>query len=151
VFVVPVQVVGALAQRGALGGRGLFEILNDPSVAQAAAGNQPGSAVPALVAAFASLLVLPFVAGAISRVVAASYLGEDLPVGPALRAAGRRWWALVIAWFVVHVVELVTGVLCILPGLLAMVTFVAVAPAIVVEELGPFGGMRRSFRLLWPR
>jgi hypothetical protein len=35
--------------------------------------------------------------------------------------------------------------------LVVIATFVAVAPAIVIEELGPIRGMRRSARLLWPR
>ncbi len=51
----------------------------------------------------------------------------------------------------VHVLEIVAGVACILPGLLVMALFVAVAPAIVVEELGPIQGMRRSARLVRPR
>src|SRR5207302_7955374 len=37
------------------------------------------------------------------------------------------------------------------PGLIGMAVVVAVAPAIVIEGLGPVRGMRRSARLMWAR
>jgi hypothetical protein len=152
VFIVPVQVVVAFAQRNVLGGRGFLEVLHDPSFAGSAGTLPRGFTFAAsIVSTLAQLLVLPLVAGAISRVVAASYLGQEAGPGPAIRAAGRRWWALVAAWFLVHLVEGVGLVLCVLPGLLAMALFVGVAPAIVAEGLGPIQGMRRSARLLRPR
>jgi hypothetical protein len=147
-FVVPLQVLGAFAQRNILGGRGFLDVVNHPATAQASIDNRStAQTVVALVTSAILLLVTPFVAGAISRVVAASYLGREETPGNALRATGRRWWALLAAWFLVHVLETVGFVLCILPGLLLMALFVAVAPAIVTEELGPIAGMRRSWRL----
>ena len=146
---VPLQLVGAFAQRNLLGGRGFLDIVNHPATAQASVDNRStAQTVVALVTSAILLLVTPFVAGAISRVVAASYLGREETPGSALRATGRRWWALLAAWFLVHVLEAVFFVLCILPGLLVMAMFVAVAPAIVTEELGPIAGMRRSWRLV---
>jgi hypothetical protein len=148
-FVVPLQLVGAFAQRNILGGRGFLDIVNHPATARASVDNRStAQTVVALVTSAILLLVTPFVAGAISRVVAASYLGREETPGSALRATGRRWWALLGAWFLVHVLEAVGFVLCILPGLLAMALFVATAPAIVTEELGPVAGMRRSWRLV---
>ena len=179
-FVLPLNVLSAFFQRGALP-VGLLDALNDPSLMEATGA---GPSAPELVGLgltlLASAVATPFVAGAISRVVAASYLGEQLEAGPALRATGRRLWSLLGSWVLVHLVEgaglLVAVVLlvAILPlagagsplaalaavglvlgGLLAalalMAPFVAVAPAIVVEELGPLRGMRRSWRLLVPR
>lgn len=152
-FLVPVQMVSAFLRRDFLGVEGLYNIFTDPSTAQDAvdAGNSGNELWGILLAAGATVLVLPFVAGAISRVVAASYLGEDLAPGDAIRAVGRRWWALVIAWLLVHIVEGFGFLLCVLPGLMAMSLFVAVAPVIAVEGKGPIAGMRRSARLIRPR
>jgi hypothetical protein len=148
-FVVPLQLVAAFAQRNLLGGRGFMRVINDPSVAQSTADQRSNAqAVVALVATLLLLLVTPFVAGAISKVVAGSYLGAEIDAGTALRATGRRWWALTAAWVLVHLLEGVGLLFCILPGLLAMALFVATAPAIVTEELGPVAGMRRSARLM---
>jgi hypothetical protein len=148
-FVVPLHLIAAFVQRNLYGGRSLFDAVNNPAL-QSTSGDNARFLVAGVVA-LVSLLVTPFVAGAISKVVAASYLGGEETVGSALRATGRRAWALLGAWILVHVLEVIGGVLCILPGLIVMATFVAVAPAIVIEELGPIRGMRRSARLLWPR
>jgi hypothetical protein len=184
VFVVPLQLLAAFAQRNVLGGSGLLDALNDPSVTEAGAEQPVGDQLVTWVATLLNLLVLPFLAGAISQVVGASYLGEELAPGPALARTARRAWALFASWVVVHVLEL--GVLVVgltvailglsladgglqlatalfflgallvgIPaGLAVMALSVAVAPAVVVEELGPIRGVRRSWSLMrrrfWP-
>jgi hypothetical protein len=184
VFVVPLQLLAAFAQRNVLGGDGLLDVLSDPSVAEAGSEQPVGDQLVTYVTALVNLLVLPFLAGAISQVVGASYLGEELTPGPALRRTLRRAWALFASWVVVHVLELAT--LIVLPivgivlavlidgplravfilftivavaagvaaGLAVMALSVAVAPAVVVEELGPIKGVRRSWSLMrrrfWP-
>jgi hypothetical protein len=148
-FVVPVQLLGAFFQRNIWGGEGFFTLLDDPSLAEES--SALGSDFGWIIGAVATLFVMPFVAGAISRVVAASYFGDELAAGPALRATGRRWWALTAGWILVHILEVIGFMLCILPGLLVMALFMTVAPAVVVEELGPVRGMKRSARLLKPR
>jgi hypothetical protein len=184
VFVVPLQLLAAFAQRNVLGGAGFLDALNDPSVAEAGAEQPVADQFLSLVVTFVNLLVLPFLAGAISQVVGASYLGEELGPGPALARTLRRAWALFASWVVVHVLELsallalpvigvvlavlvegplravfvVFAVVTVLAGIPAalgvMALSVAVAPAIVVEELGPIQGVRRSWSLLrrrfWP-
>src|SRR5205807_1207952 len=50
-----------------------------------------------------------------------------------------------------HLIELPGFALCIFPGICVMTMFVAVAPAIVAERLGPFAGMGRSWRLVASR
>ena len=176
IFMVPIQSLAAFLQRDLLGGRGFFDVINDPSTARAAQDSgDNGQALAGLLSFIATVLVLPFVAGAISRVVASSYLGEQLTPGPALRATGRRWWALISSWFLVHLLEfsglivavavivvvaatsagaagvfvaVVIGLAALPVALMFMTLFVATAPAIVVEELGPVQGMRRSARLM---
>jgi hypothetical protein len=150
-FVVPLHVVSAFVQRNLYGGHSIFQAVNDPALRSSANNRNDAQLIVGLVVALIGLLVAPFVAGAISKVVAASYLGGEETVGSALRATGRRTGALLGAWFLVHVLEVIGGVLCLLPGLIVMSLFVAVAPAIVIEELGPIRGMRRSWRLMWPR
>jgi hypothetical protein len=184
VFVVPLQLLAAFAQRNVLGGAGFLDALNDPSVAEAGAEQPVADQFLSLAVTFVNLLVLPFLAGAISQVVGASYLGEELGPGPALARTLRRAWALFASWVVVHVLELgallalpvigvvlavlvegplravfvVFAVVTVLAGIPAalgvMALSVAVAPAIVVEELGPIQGVRRSWSLLrrrfWP-
>jgi hypothetical protein len=57
----------------------------------------------------------------------------------------------VVAWVVVHAIEAV-GLLGLLVGeIFLMPLFVVVAPAIVVEGLGPWRGIRRSMRLTQAR
>jgi hypothetical protein len=60
----------------------------------------------------------------------------------------RRSWALLASFVLVHLLELVAAVACLLPALAVMALFVVVAPAIVIEGLGPIQGMRRSVRLV---
>jgi hypothetical protein len=154
VFTVPTQLLASVAQRGMLGGRGLLSAINDPSSTAAGGLSNNGSLVLALTASGISLLVTPFIAGAVSRVVAASYLGQSLDPGSALRAALRRFPSLLVATVLVHLIELPAFVACIFPGLAFMAMFVMTAPAIAIEELGPIRGMRRSWRLVkgrfWP-
>lgn len=182
-FTVPLQLVAAWLQRDALGGAGFLDALGDPSVLDADAAQPFGEARDiwtSVAITVASLLVVPLMAGAISQVVAASYLGETLPAGAALSRTLRRFWALLGGWFISHVPALVAGVAFVLlvflgagaglgvvvgVGFLAVLVLVplvvavsalsvAVAPAIVVEELGPFAGVRRSWGLVrrrfWP-
>src|SRR3954469_23370520 len=109
VFVVPLHIISAFAQRNVYGGRSLFDAVNNPAL-QSTSGDNARFVVAGVVA-LVSLLVTPFVAGAISKVVAASYLGGEETVGSALRATGRRAWALLGAWILVHILEVIGGVL----------------------------------------
>ena len=151
-FIVPVQLIAAFLQRDLLGGLGLFDLAIDPSTtdAQLESGST-GQGIALLLALAATVLILPFVAGAVSRVVSAAYLGDRLSPGDALRAVRGRWWVFIVSWLLVHLIEGFATLFCILPGLLAMALFVPVAPAIAVEGLGPIRAMRRSARLVRPR
>ena len=146
VFVVPVQLIAAIVQRG-VGVSNIVRVFNDPTAVQSS--NEPDSTllVATLIVTVIGLLSAPFVAGAISRIVSASYAGGEEAPQDALRATFRRSWALLASFVLVHLLELVGFVLCVLPGLAVMTMFVMVAPAIVIEGLGPIQGMRRSWRL----
>jgi hypothetical protein len=184
VFVVPLQLLAAFAQRNLLGGVGFFDAVNDPSLTDAGTDQPVADQLLSYAATLLNLIVLPFLAGAISQVVGASYLGEELSPGPALARTLRRTWALFASWVVVHVLEfgavlllpvigvvlavlvdgplravfVVFAVVTVVAGIPAalgvMALSVAVAPAVVVEELGPIQGVRRSWSLMrrrfWP-
>lgn len=177
----PLQLLAAWAQRDTLD---VFGLLLDPGSAPGAMDQGFGNPLIGMVAGLAQFLVLPFVTGAVARVVGGSYLGETIPVGTALKAALRRWWSLFSAWILVHLAEfagvlvgfallvagavagggagggavVVVGVILVLLGFLGAVFvmpfFVAVAPAIVLEDLGAVRAMRRSAALMrrryWP-
>jgi len=153
VFIVPVQFLTGFAQRGLFAGRGLVSALNDPASAGSNTSNDTTLAL-LLSAAVIGLLVTPLIAGAVSRVVAASYLGIQLGPKAALQGAVSRFPALLGATVLVHLAELPGFAACIFPGLAIMAMFVLTAPAIAIEELGPIAGMKRSWRLVrrrfWP-
>lgn len=179
VFLVPLQLLSAYLQRDLLGG-GLLEMMRDPAATQmfGEAGSM-GEDWAILLGLAQSLVILPLITGAVSAVVAASYLGGSLEAGAALAAGVRRWWALIASWILLIVASMlslglavgvvalvaaggvplaltvVLGIVMVLAGVgasLAVASLFAVAPAaIVVEGLGPVQGLRRSARLLRPR
>jgi hypothetical protein len=141
----PLQLIVALVDRSTLHGSGLSMFTQSNLGQQQSIETSRDTAQ--LIASGLTILVLPYVAGAVSRLVAASYLGDDIPVGLALRAVVRRAPALFLAWVMVHLLEAVGTVLIVLPGLVVMALSVCVAPAIVLEGLGPFRGLGRSWSL----
>jgi len=147
-LVLPVQFLVAWLGRD-LFTDGTSGLLRDPSTNGFSFNSSSGAG--ALVAFAASVLVVPFLHGVTSRVASSSYFGGRLGPVAALRAVRGRWWALIVAWVLVHLAEGVGGLLLFFPALLVMALFVAVAPAIAIEGLGPIQAMRRSARLLGPR
>ncbi|HEV8374097.1 MAG TPA: hypothetical protein VGR68_12930 [Actinomycetota bacterium] len=152
-FLIPVNLVAAFFQRDLLGGYGLFQLANDPSLLDQAAetGMSNAALVGTLLAVAASILVTPFVGGAVSRIVAASYLGEELEPGEAIRVTGRRFLALLGAFFFTFLVKAVGLLFCLVGVLVPMTFFLVTTPAVMVEELGPIQAMARSVALVRPR
>jgi hypothetical protein len=152
-FVVPLQALTAYAQRDILRNQGFLESLNEAfstGTLDASSTNDGSSGITFLLAML-GWLVLPFVAGALAVVVWGWFAGVDVTPGRALVMVGRRAWALLVAWIGVHVCEF-AGVFGFgIGSLVFMAFFVVTAPAIVLERLGPFAGMGRSWRLVGPR
>jgi len=153
IFFAPLELLSAFLSRNLLGGRGLLDVLGDPSLTEQGLGGGLSTFELGGVVAVSllSLLITPFVGGAITQVVAASYLGRQLSAGDAIRTAVPRLWALLGAAILVHLVEAVGFVLCVLPALVAMAFLICTTPAVVLERLGPIKSMRRSFALVRPR
>jgi hypothetical protein len=152
-FIVPIELLVGFLQRNTFGGRGFFTAIRDP----ASAGNQADPATTYSILAITFLvywLVVPLVCGGVSRIVMVSYMGGELSAKDAIEAALRRAPALVVATVFVHLAELVGLIACLLPALFLVPLFVMTAPAIAIEESGPFAGIGRSIRLgrsrYWP-
>jgi hypothetical protein len=156
VFLIPVNLVAGFFQRDLLGGYGLLQLANDPSLVDQAANSGPSNALllGTVIAAFASFLITPFIGGAVSRVVASSYLGEELAPGPVVRATARRFLALLGAFFFALLLKFVGLLFCLVGALVPMTFFLVTTPAVMVEELGPIQAMARSVTLVrtrfWP-
>jgi hypothetical protein len=153
VFFVPLELLSAFLARDLFGGQSVLRVLQDPLLTeQQLGGGLSGFQLGGTIGAWLlGLLITPFVGGAITQVVAASYLGRQLGAGEAIRTTGRRLWALLGASILVHLVELPAFVLCVLPALVAMTFLICTTPAVMIERLGPVRSMRRSFALVRPR
>jgi hypothetical protein len=142
VLAVPFEALSAYATRNSAGLSQVLSNLADLQNRQFSLSTT--DLVLSVVAELGIFLMTPVVAGVVCRTVAISYIGEQ----PGSRQVSR------LASVMVHALELVASVLCLLPGLVVMALFVLTAPAIVLEGLGPVAGMRRSWRLVkrrfWP-
>lgn len=152
-FFVPLELLSAFFSRDVLGGHSILDFFNDPSLLdqEASAGTSTLSLVGTYVTYLLGLVFTPLVGGAVTKVVAASYLGETLPPGEAFGAIGRRLWALLGAAICVHLLELVGLVACLVGALVPMTFYVCTTPALIVEGLGPIKAMGRSAALVRPR
>ncbi|HET9558987.1 MAG TPA: hypothetical protein VFS70_17755 [Actinomycetota bacterium] len=153
VFLIPVNLVAAFFQRDLLGGYGFLEFAQDPSLLEEAADPAASNAplVGGLIATLATILVTPFIGGATSMIVAASYLGGELRAGPAMRATGRRFLVLLAVFFLTGLLKLGGLLLCLVGALIPMAFFLVTTPVVMVEESGPIQSMARSVTLVRPR
>jgi hypothetical protein len=152
-FIVPLQLVVAFLQRDLLDDlEELFEkAANNPNLGRT---QTLGSTSAGLVSTIGSSIVLVLLAAALAKVVTAWYSGQTPSAGEVLRSVAKVTPALLVAWFFVHLLELVGAFLLFFPALLVMTAYLVTAPAIAVEGLGPFQGMARASRLarrrFWP-
>lgn len=156
----------------------LFEQLADPATLAVTTETTPlppfGSTALLSVVLF---LLYPVLAGAVCTIVAGSYTGQAIDWRAALGAAGRHFWPLVLSSFLVLLAIVVPFVpslvllgvatateslslaalsflllLATLLGILVIVALLSAAPpAIVVEHLGAWSALARSWRLRRPR
>ena len=145
VFVVPVELLVAWFDHGASGRSGIAGSFRLIASQVDDAGGARGLDAWLLLGLVS--LSLTFLAGALGFLVASWYGGRNPTIAETVLAPLHRGPTLVVAWCGVHAVEAVLGLAGGLPGLLVMPLFALTAPAIVVEDLGPFAGIRRSWRL----
>jgi hypothetical protein len=149
-IVVPLQLASAFLVREQVS-PGVLNVLRDPTIAENQASFGAADAAASFVTALLGLLTAPLIAGAVSRVCAASYLGQHVGPADALKQTLRRLPALLAASFLVFLAQVGGFLLCILPGIAFTVLYTVVTPALMIEDIGPIAAMRRSWRLVKPR
>ena len=143
-FVVPLELMTAWVQRESLAESGLTSALSD---ALSSESSDTGFTWASILLLVASGLVLSLVTGAVAHLLSSWYADRAPTAGDAIRVSLRRAPALFGAWFLVHVVEGAALLALLIPMLFVMPLFLVTAPAIVIERLGPWQGVRRSWRL----
>jgi hypothetical protein len=143
VIVVPVQVFSVwIRSRSAAS---IEQSSPFESILAFGSGSSLGTALA--VAALASLSLF-FVGGVVSAFVGAWYAGRDITGGEALRTSFGRTGPFLAAWIVLLPLKAVSYALCILPLAVTVTFFALVAPAITLEQVGPFAGIKRSAQLV---
>jgi hypothetical protein len=146
--VVPLELLTSWLQRETLSDSGLSGALSAASSTSSPLVDVTFTTVALFVV---SGVVLSVVAGAIAYAMSAWYADRNTTAGKALHASVGRLPALGLAWLLVHAIEAVGLIGLFIGAIFLMPLFVVVAPAIVVEGLGPWRGVRRSMKLTQSR
>lgn len=96
---------------------------------------------------FASLVFVQLAIGGVVLGVFRRLRGATVTVEECLRAAGRRWGALVVTAILVGLATIAGVALCIVPGIIVAVGLFVAVPALMVEQASPTEAMRRSWTL----
>jgi len=148
-ILVPLELVSAWVQRDSLADRGLSGAISAATSTSSSSDIRIDAAAIGLLVL--SGLALALVTGGVAAVLR-GWLAESTPsAGDALRVSLHHAPALIAAWIVVHLVELVAAAALLLPLVFVMPLFLTTSPAIVFERLGPWAGVRRSWRLAQTR
>lgn len=174
-FVVPVYLLAGFVQRDQLRAVGAANIWSsDPTVFQETGRSSLAVELAAAVLSWVlPALVLVCVAAGLAHLVAGWTVGRDPSAREMAAVVGRRWWALLASFLLVHLAQGAGAFLCLIAvgvmaamlaplapvvavgglflclfGLLAVVTlFATVAPVIGTEGAGPVAAMSRAMRL----
>ena len=138
----------------ALAGYGIFALFDYTATATTSGNPNDLTGLYSSMGAFAfgvliNLAVLPFLYGGVAYAVCQSALGNVVTIWGALRGAFRRYLQ-VGAYYIL--IGLMFIVFCLFPlWVWILVGWVAVLPAMFVENLGLFAAMGRSWRLVQGR
>lgn len=147
-LVIPLSLFEAWVARDDLGGASLSELLNDPTIAQEVGSGSTIYDGGFFLAGVMSMFVTAVAGVAVSRVVGGWFNGEDTTAIAALRFTARRFGAIVLAFIIIHLIELIGLVLLVLPGLAAIVLCSLTSPVLAFEELSALDSIRRSWTLV---
>jgi hypothetical protein len=100
-----------------------------------------------LVTAVLSALATTFVTAATTRLVADAYVGQQSDTREAVRATVRRVFPLIGLSLVVWVATTIGFFLCFVPGFWLQAAWCVAVPALLLEGLGVFRALGRSFQL----
>jgi small-conductance mechanosensitive channel len=146
-FVVPVSLVAAFFQRGALVGFWF----SDDSALSSESSSGGGEVAAAIVLLIVPSIALVCVAAALAHLVSGWSVGRDASAREMLGIVGRRWWPLLGSFVVVHLAEAAGAFACYLGTLFVIPLFVPVAPIIGTEGASVGEALRRSVRLVRSR
>ncbi len=144
VLQVPVAVVMAYLRRDSVGFDSQF-LFSDPTVASGPLSGRVDSTVVGIVS---GSVIQALSAVAIGGLVAAWYSDRDPDVTELLLGVGRRIHVVLIAWFLVHVLEILAVFGLLIGSFLVAVLMLVVAPVVAVEQAGPITAIKRSVRLV---
>lgn len=147
-LVVPLSLFQAWLTRDDLGGATFGELLNDPTVAQEVSESTSLVDVGVLGSQVLAMLVTAVAGVSIARVVGGWVEGVDRGALDALRFTGRRSPAILAAFLLIHLAELVGFVLLVIPGLMVVVLSALTSPVLALESSGPIASIRRSWTLV---
>jgi hypothetical protein len=98
-------------------------------------------------AAIQILVISPFLTLAVARASAEFYLGRDLSLGTAYRAAAGRYLAVLGAVVLAFIFEGIGYLFLIIPGIFLYIRLVLAPVTVMLEATGPFNAIERSWRL----
>lgn len=93
---------------------------------------------------------LVMLAGMLTSVMGEAVLGRPITIGETWAKVRPRFWALLGAGIIGTVVPFLGLLLCILPGVFLWVAWSLATPALVLERVGVFDSIGRSYRLAVP-
>jgi hypothetical protein len=149
-IIVPAEIVASFLVRGygqALDLGTVFTIFF-PFSRTDDAGRALGYSATAVLALFVLSFAYMVLGAAIGRLVSAWYDDADLTLRQVLGATLRAMPALVVAWIVTTIVQVLSIVSLGLPALFTIPLFLLVAPVITIEGRGPLKAINRSCQLV---
>ena len=95
-----------------------------------------------------SSIAFPIASGATTYAISERYLGNEVTIGDALRRGLSHFWPLSIAQITATIRVLIGFVLLIVPGILWMLSYSLIVPAILIEGQRALPSLRRSSELV---
>jgi hypothetical protein len=125
-----------------------FGISNFETKGHLSGADYGGLAICYLLLIAVAVFLRPYVQGAITRLIAAQYLGREMEAKEAFAGVRKLWWRFIGASILVGLC-IGAGLVAFLVGALVIaVLFTAVVPIIAIEEETVFNAMGRSWALM---
>lgn len=96
---------------------------------------------------FFSIFAGYFVAGAIILGVFKYMQEKPFSIAECIEIVGQRFWSLLGASILAGIIIILGGLLLVVPGIIAAVSFAVITPVVVVERVGPIEALSRSGEL----
>jgi hypothetical protein len=111
---------------------------------------QLGSGSSSVIGLLLAALVGAVLTGMLVIVASEAVLGRTVRAGEVWRRIRRRIFPLLVAAVIAGLVPWLGLVLCVVPGVLLWAAWSLTTPALVLERLGPFAALGRSWKLVMP-